>query len=293
MHYPCEFYAKYLLLLDRGTALRRLEQAGYRYQAEHLDDLLESISPVPDVTVPLSGECLEWAQVHQIYGMLARSGSPEMADILRVFRNYSQRQLLESLLVMNLYPDDVLNLFKAGSGVELSEGTMKRYQHYFWNARIMSRLDWYNFLFDGVAGLRFERYANANDLWAYMHLPAQLALYKAGFAKYANIDKAKALDDLFGMAYMKAMEEAQVGNTPNFQKTAMVAIAAFSAGRTTSTDISDVLARLTGAVKLTSAEFHVESIDAVSGGHHSAGGGVLALPARRTDASREPEGDRR
>lgn len=291
-HYPCEPYAKYLLLLDRSTALQKLMAVGFEYQAQHLDDLYNSISPVPTFTLPVSDECADWARAHQVYSMLMRPDSDGIQDILRIFRNHTNRPLLEALLMMNVFPEDVLNLFKDGTGVTLEEHTMKLYQHYFWNTRIMSRLDWHNFLFEPVGGQRIPRYANAGDLWSYLHLPASLALYKAGFTKFVKIDKAKALDDIFGTAYMKAMEEAQTGNVPCFQKAATVAIAAFEASKTTTSDINEVLHRLSGAVKLKPTEFEVTSIASVTGGHHSQGGNVIAL-SRRLNAAREPEGDSR
>lgn len=287
MRYPYEFYAKYLILTKGpGPARERLTLDGCPFQDDDWDALVARLGTIPPVKAPYSKKCLEWAKEQQVYGLLTKPDAEVFKTVFRIFGNCTQRQTLEALTIINVDDEKTLKLFIEGTGVELDEHALKVYQHYMWNPQIMSRLDWFKFLFTLVqsrGGMeQIPNYPNAADLWTFLHIQPELALAKLGYASYARLDKGKALDELFTTAYIKTQEEAAVGNTLGFQKAAGVVISAYEASKTTTTDIGDIIKRLASRVKIANAELKVEMLGTVTDGHHSEIHSVTALLPKET-----------
>lgn len=281
---PYEFYAKYLILTDPGHARDRLMRDGCPYEDDPWDDLVTRLGKPPAVRNPPSAKALDFAREHQVYGLLTKPDNEAFRACFRILRQFHIRQTLEMLLVMNLTDETACNLFMEGTGVQLDEYTLKLYRHYFWNISILSRLDWYHFL-HAVAGTAIiPRYPNGTDLWAAMHIDPELALAKMGYQRYASLDKAKALDSLFTTAYIKAQEEAAIGNTLGFQKASGVAIQAYESSKTSTTDVGQLLDKLAGRVRMTAMKMEVLTLEKHTEGRHSEVSNVVPLlPKRASD----------
>lgn len=290
--YPFEFYARYLILVDNLDAVESLRADGFDIDAQDFSDLVFGMGRYPQMRNPPSTRLRNYAEEHRIGGLLTKMHKAPYQMIMKVLRECDLRQVIELLLVTNLKLGLVAELFTEGTGVEMSEWEVQLYEHYFWNKRIMSRLNWYTFLFDNsLGGTPISKYPNALDIWSFLHIPIPLALYKMGFHGRAKIDKAEALNDIFNMAYVKASEEIAVGNTLGFQKASTVAIQAYDSSRASSTDIGDLMNRLTGSVRLITKETEIGSIDSVSGGHHTSLDSITTLVPRSSDGDtdRGPE----
>lgn len=285
MRAPYEYYAKYLLITDPEHARDRLMRDGCPYDDTTWDDLVLRLGKPPAVKNPPSAKALTFAREQQVYSLLTKPDSEGFKTCFRILRQFHLRQALELLLVMNLTDESLCNLFLEGTGVQLDEYTLKLYRHYFWNTAILSRLDWYHFL-HAVAGTAvIPRYPNGTDLWAAMHIDPELALAKMGYQRYASLDKAKALDSLFTTAYIKAQEEAAIGNTLGFQKASSVAIQAYESAKTSTTDVGQLLDKLAGRVRMTALKMEVLPLEKHTEGRHSEVSNVVPLlPKRSTDA---------
>ncbi len=288
--HPYEFYAKYLLITDPTHARERLTRDGCPYDDEPWDDLVARLGKTPAMKRPYSAKALEFAREHQVYGLLTKPDTESFKTCFRILRQFHIRQTLEMLLAMNLTDETTCNLFMEGTGVQLDEYTLKLYRHYFWNTSIMSRLDWYYFL-HAVAGTTvIPRYPNGPDLWAAMHIDPELTLAKMGYQRYASIDKAKALDSLFTTAYIKAQEEAAIGNTLGFQKASGVAIQAYESAKTSTTDVGQLLDRLAGRVRMTATKMEILTLEKFTEGRHSEISNVVPLlPKRSTNAHNDED----
>lgn len=282
--YPFEFYAKYLILVDNLGAIDSLQADGFIIDPQDFADLMFSMGRYPQMRDPPSQRLIRYAKVHKINGLLTGMHTGPFRLIMKVLRECDLRQVIELLLVTNLKLDLVAELFTEGTGLEISEYEVQLYEHYFWNKRVMSRLDWHSFLFDTTLGpTPIPKYQNAPDIWSFLHIPFKLALYKMGFAGRAKIDKAEAMNDIFNMAYVRAREELAVGNTLGFQKASTVAIQAYESARAASTDIGDLMNRLTGSVKLVSLDTTIDTIDSISEGHHTSMDNITTLIPRNND----------
>jgi hypothetical protein len=274
-----------MVLTDPVKAKERLERDDCRFLGENDYDLfVASLQPIPDYKKGKepSKEVVKWSKEHGIYGLLV-SDAECYATIIRIFKQQSHKQIIEQLLMTNLDAQSVAELFEEGTGgIAIDEHIVKLYQHYFWDTRAMSRLDWHQFLFIRSGFKEIAIYPNARDLWAALYIKPQLVLCKMGYLKFQNIDKSLALNDLFNTAFLKSKEEATIGSTHNFSKAAQVAIQAFEVSESSSSDIDEIARRIQQRVKLIKNPTETIQIEAVTAGRHSASTAVV-LPLKKED----------
>jgi hypothetical protein len=224
---------------------------------------------------------MEYAHSRGVYRMVAERSSQPILEIFEILRVGRYRQMMEMLLITGLDERQVGELFVEGVHCPIAEETVSLYRHYFWDTDIMTKRDWKEFLF-GKGG-----YYNAGDLWSFLIIPTHLALWKMGFTKRISVDRVEALSDIFNTAYIKSVESSIEGDVDYFRKSAMVAISAYEASRTTSIDAESVIDLLRG-IKLGTVNAGVVTLKEFTKGQHSQGS-VLQLPSKAEAHNARPQ----
>jgi hypothetical protein len=237
--------------------------------------LLDAIKPVPNFKKGYVKEVRDFAIKHKIADLF-EEGRYDHSRIFRIFRNPTQRQIMELLTITNLQNKEVADLFWESTGTQLDEIDVTRYKHYFWDIDGMSRGDWEYVLFTPLGQ---PAYSNAKELWTALFVPANLTLWKMGYDKRGGIDKTKMVDDLMKMAYYKALESANTGSVASFRQAASVALDAFEAQKSSTLDVSEVI-NILRDVKIAPVETASISLQEISEGHHSPSANILTLPSK-------------
>jgi hypothetical protein len=278
VNYPFARYASYVVVNRPVEARHYLSRDGFLFLSDDdYSDFLTQLGVVPDIKRGKTKTLEKYIAEHRI-SWLFEEPTEAHKNLFRVLRTPVQRQVMEELLITNLPNEEVARLFTSGTRIDCDEMLVARYRHYFWDAYTMSRQDWRSFLFTSN---HMPSYPNANELWTALFLPVSMVLWKMGFEREANIEKAKMLDDIMKMAYYKCMEAAHTGDVSDFKRAADVVANMYEASRNDMMDTAGIVDKMREDIQLIRTGLQVEPLQVLSGGHHSKTANVIALPKRR------------
>lgn len=130
---------------------------------------------------------------------------PAMDAAIRILGTNRLRQLVETLILSILKPEQAVRKLGQVTGRALPEEVYLRYRHFFWNPTDMSGMDWGRFI---------QARNAAHKEWLQLAVDArgpggvQLLLWKTGMSGMRNVEAGRIFADLRNIAYMSALQIA-------------------------------------------------------------------------------------
>jgi hypothetical protein len=161
---------------------------------------------------------------HKILGLFSNEKYREFI-LNNILIHPVKKRFFELFITARIDPNLIEKIFEEIFFIKLDTYLIGFFRTYFWDISEFSTEDFQKFLVNEL----FQYPENELFFDAYQ-IPGELILIKIGLGKYINFNTEEAVENLFKIAYLKAVELAQKGNrVVEFKHASDIALASYQA----------------------------------------------------------------